>query len=87
MKLFYCIKCQDIVRPYPGKTRSCECGNLTVTPHPDNITVEYSGDNVIPIGFNNSSFLLAAKNQPEDGWGKSFEAFIIPKQTKTIIKT
>lgn len=40
----------------------------------------------MPLGIANSSFIDALKNQPEEGMGKRFEAFVIPKQCPTLRK-
>ena len=42
------------------------------------------GGIAIPIGFNNSSLYRALINQPDEGMGERFEAFIIPKTCDTI---
>jgi hypothetical protein len=84
MKLILCKSCQDIVRPYPNKVRSCECGKITVEAV-GSLNIEVSGKKyATPLGFRNSSFRMAVINQPEIGMGQDFVAFVIPKQCDSI---
>jgi len=84
MKLILCKSCQDIVRPYPNKTRSCECGKVSVEAK-GILNIEVSGkEYAVPLGFRNSSFKVAVMTQPENGMGKDFVAFVIPKECDSI---
>ena len=87
MKLLLCKSCQDIVRPLIGKERSCECGACTIIGESDGITVTYSGkEKAVIFGFNNSSLVQAVRNQPNEGMGKDFIAFVIPKNCSSVKK-
>lgn len=86
MKLLLCTKCQDIVRPLIVEERKCFCGTCSIIGLSDNITIKYSGESAIIIGFNNSSLVNAVRNQPENGMGKDFIAFVIPKQCISVKK-
>jgi len=84
MKLILCKSCQDIIRPYPNKTRSCECGKVSVTPV-GSLNIEVSGKMyATPLGFRNSSFKTAVINQPKIGMGEDFVSFVIPKMCDSI---
>lgn len=80
MKLLMCKTCGDIFN-LQLHSKSCGCG-LVSGKYTDNLYAEYSGG--IPIGFNNHSLAKALKNQPENGMGQRFEAFIIPKVCPTM---
>lgn len=82
MKLMYCPHCQDVVA-LRLTIRSCECGKVRGWYLNDGYHAQVSKE-AISLGFANSSFVPALVNQPEDGLGKSFEAFVIPKRAKTI---
>ena len=86
MKLLLCKGCQDIVRPIIGIERFCQCGACSIVGQHDNVTVSYSGEKAVIIGFNNSSLIRAVANQPEEGMGKDFIAFVIPKKCSSVIK-
>ena len=75
----------DIVTLVPSIKRTCLCKS-TGGRYVDNTNVIYFGDDVIPIGFNNSSFLKAIRNRPEVGMGEDFTAFVLPKHTFTLKK-
>lgn len=86
MKLILCKFCQDIVRPYPKEVRHCSCGDVKVEAIGElDIIVTATKDWAVPIGFNNSSLVRAVAGQPEDGMGKDFTAFVIPKKCRSII--
>jgi hypothetical protein len=80
MKLLLCKTCGDVFN-LQRHFKSCGCG-LASGKYTDNLYAEYSGG--IPIGFNNSSLVKALLNQPENGMGERFEAFIIPKECPTM---
>lgn len=81
MKLLYCKLCGDIVR-LRGELRRCECGASTGR-YTGVLQAEISGS-AIPLGFNNLDFFLALEERPEQGLGKKFTAFIIPKECATV---
>ena len=82
MKLLFCKNCQDIVRLF-DETRVCKCGK-TSGAYINELDAWYSGDYAIPIGFQNSSLGTALRNQPEEGLGFNFTAFVIPKECPTF---
>jgi hypothetical protein len=84
MKLIFCPKCNDIIKlNYNDQTCSCKTsGGYYLT---NGLNAEYWG-NAIPIGINWSSFLNTIKYQPQQGQGKTFEAFVIPFKCKTMKK-
>lgn len=85
MKLILCKNCEDIVR-LRKEERFCKCGKCSGK-YTDNLNAWYKGgDDVIPLGFANSSFISALRNQPKEGWGKNFTAFVIPENCDTFKK-
>jgi len=83
MKLLYCNKCNDIFL-LVRRMRTCYCGASRAW-YVDNVSAEYSG-NCTPIGIANNSFKQALENQPEEGTGKDFIAFVIPKKCETFTR-
>lgn len=63
----------------------CDCGKVGGK-YVNDIDACYWGNDAIPLGFANDSFVEAVKNQPESGMGKRFIAFVIPKKCPTFIK-
>lgn len=84
MKLILCRKCNDVFK-LDNKVRTCKCGCCSGRYLSDDYHAEYCGKEAIPIGFANSSLVKAVQNQPEEGRGEVFEAFIIPKKCPTMI--
>ena len=84
MKLVLCLTCQDVFKLAVGRTRSCMCGNCSGRYLDDKYRAEISGESAIPIGFNNRSLATALRDQPSEGMGRRFEAFVIPKECATI---
>lgn len=84
MKLLFCKNCQDLIRLI-ASNRSCLCGK-TSGHYDDDLNAVYEGDFAVPIGFLNSSFSKAIQNQPQDGKGEIFKAFVIPKDCPTFKK-
>jgi len=82
MKLLLCRECGDIFN-LSYETKSCRCGK-TSGKYINNLDAKYSGG--IPLGFANSSLTEAMRNQPQDGQGKVFTAFVIPQQCPTMVK-
>lgn len=82
MKLIFCKKCNDVVA-LRRQERSCFCGESKGAYGPDGLHATISGF-AIPLGFANSSFEHALRNQPEEGWGKVFTAFVIEKDCPTV---
>jgi hypothetical protein len=86
MKLLFCKGCQDIVRPLIGIERKCQCGLCSIHGLHDGVTVQYSGEKAILFGIKNSSFIQAIHNQPSEGMGMDFTAFVLPKNCQSVIK-
>ena len=85
MKLILCKNCEDIVR-LRKEERFCKCGKCSGK-YTDNLNAWYKGgDNVVPLGFANSSLISALRNQPKEGWGENFTAFVIPEICDTFKK-
>ena len=82
MKLLLCKKCQDVVRLSEDEKRICECGKVGGK-YIDDLNAVYFGEMAVPIGFANSSLVNAIYNQPEEGMGETFNAFVIPKVCPT----
>ena len=82
MKLILCSRCYDVVKLYYNE-RKCQCGKVWGYYMPDGLHVVISPD-AIPLGFDNNSLIDAIKDRPKTGWGKRFEAFIIPEECDTI---
>jgi hypothetical protein len=82
MKMLYCPKCRD-VRKLQLEVVTCQCGSSSGWYESDGLKAVIGGD-AIPLGFQNTSFVEALKNQPEKGAGKVFEAFVIPKECPTV---
>lgn len=83
MKLVLCKECQDIVRLIEDKKRVCQCGKVGGK-YVDDLNAVYFGDVAVPIGFANSTLVKAIANQPENGMGVNFTAFVIPKTCDTF---
>jgi hypothetical protein len=81
MKLFFCPICQDVLK-CQKLNRTCHCG-ASGGRYTDNLSAVYWGK-AIPLGFANSSFARALRNQPKTGLGEPFEAFVIPKRCPTF---
>lgn len=81
MKLLLCKECQDIIRLVDVK-RTCKCGKVGGR-YIDDLNAVYFGDMAVPIGFANSSLVSAVRNQPKNGMGENFTAFVIPKVCST----
>ena len=81
MKLLYCLNCKDIYN-LTSVLKKCRCGE-TMGKYTDNLNAWYSG-RAMPLGFANSSFIEAIRNQPEESPGKIFDAFVIERNCKTF---
>jgi hypothetical protein len=82
MKLIFCNKCTDVVRLTTEKIKMCDCGRSSGK-YTDKLNAWYKGP-CTPLGFANSTFVHALKNQPESDWGETFTAFVIEKDCKTF---
>lgn len=85
MKLIHCNKCGDVVTLRVHE-RWCECGSSGGRYLADRLHAEIWGE-CTPLGFHNALFGNALNAQPEEGMGRSFEAFIIPKVCPTVTIT
>ena len=85
MKLVLCRDCLDIFSLRRNEVRKCSCGKCSGR-YIDSLYAEYAGEPAVPIGFSNPSLVEALRNQPEEGPGKEFRAFVIPKKCETMTK-
>jgi hypothetical protein len=81
VKLILCKRCLDVLR-LRHTFRACACGAAWGI-YRDELNAEIGGQ-ALPLGFQNSSFVEAIRNQPASGQGERFVAFVIPKQCPTI---
>lgn len=85
MKLLFCLKCDDVFKlGYSRKV--CDCGATSGYYEADGIHAKYDGDHAVPLGFQNASLVRALKNQPANGMGERFEAFVIPAECETFVR-
>lgn len=84
MKLIFCSHCSDVFKLHLGKTKKCGCGR-SWGQYGDYLNATYGGL-AVPLGFANPSLVEAMKGQPIDGDGKTFTAFVIPKNCPTFKK-
>jgi hypothetical protein len=83
MKLLLCPRCQDVKKLQVSKKMTyCKC-RKSYGRYIDELYAEIGGL-TIPIGFDNWSLRDALDDQPEDGMGERFTAFVIPKKCDTI---
>lgn len=82
MKLILCPVCHDIVR-LTHKKRYCVCNSSWGYYEDDGLNAVYGGSSK-PLGLLNKSLYQALMNQPEEGAGECFEAFVIPKSCPTF---
>jgi hypothetical protein len=85
MKLLLCEECNDVIK-LDYKVRYCKCRKTGGRYLQDGLKAEYWGEHAIPLGFANSSLVEAVNDQPENGQGRIFTAFVIPKQCPTMRK-
>jgi hypothetical protein len=87
MKLIYCPKCHDVVKiGFLRSVRYCECESCWgYYKRRDKLNAVYGGS-AVPLGFANSSLAKAVRNQPEQGMGERFEAFVIPESCPTFMQ-
>jgi len=84
MKLIYCPKCDDVVK-LAQVPRHCKCKKSGGRYLVDSWHAEYWGL-AVPLGFANSTLMKAVKNQPKEGQGERFVAFVIPEECPTMRK-
>jgi hypothetical protein len=88
MKLLFCKKCQDVFK-ISQRLKTCDCGMTKGMYNGDDIHAQYAGPYAVPLGFRNSTFAEAIKNQPDKDTedrqgGVNFDAFVIPKACATL---
>lgn len=81
MKLLLCKECQDVIRLVDTK-RTCKCGKVGGK-YNNNLDAVYFGEMAVPLGFANSTLIRAIHNQPDEGIGENFTAFVIPRVCST----
>ena len=85
MKLLMCLECNDIFN-LDLSEKSCSCGR-SKGKYINQQLAKYTGKSAVPLGFSNSSFIQAIKDQPKEGMGKEFTAFVIPKNCETFLES
>lgn len=85
MKLIRCSACGDVYNVTFEK-KYCHCGRTSAQYDEDGLYAVYSGETAVPIGFSNESLIKAMQQRPEKGAGKTFIAFVIPKECPTFRK-
>ncbi len=85
MKLLYCTNCHDIILLRKEVRRFCEC-RKTRGIYIDDLNAEYDGEFAIPLGVSNQPFIWAVEDQPSEGMGERFEAFVIPRSCPTFVR-
>jgi hypothetical protein len=86
MKLLYCRNCGDVFslkRCEPSEARRCTCGG-TSGYYVDDLNAVYSGQQAIPLGFDNPDFLRAVGSAGRTA--KVFIAFVMPDPATTFIR-
>lgn len=76
MKLIFCKECCSVFS-LSFKIKECDCKKSWGKYKSDGLNAEYGGEG-IPLGFANKSFRMALNNQPKNGMGYDFSAFVIP---------
>lgn len=84
MKLLMCLNCNDVFS-LDMYEKSCRCGR-SKGKYINQQLAEYTGEFTMPLGFSNSSLIKAIKDQPNEGLGKEFTAFVVPKKCETFFK-
>ncbi|KGR83649.1 hypothetical protein [Lysinibacillus boronitolerans] len=84
MKLLMCLECNDIFN-LDLSEKICSCGR-SKGKYINQQLAEYTGKSAVPLGFSNPSFIQAIKDQPNEGMGKEFTAFVIPKNCETFFR-
>jgi len=82
MKLFCCLNCIDVVKLIRD-VRSCRCGKSSGLLSEDKQSVQVNGPLKV-IGFNDKTFFDAINNQPVEGKGKEFVAYVLPIVNKSV---
>jgi len=83
MKLVLCTECHDVFK-LDYLMRTCKCGLCRGKYLDDGLNAVYSGITAVPLGFANTSLIEATDNQPDEGMGEEFVAFVIPKACPTM---
>jgi hypothetical protein len=83
MKLIFCQKCQDVVKLQAEESRTCLCGESWGRYKNDGLNAVYGGE-AVPLGFDNPTLAEALQNQPKEGRGRRFEAFVIAEECDTF---
>lgn len=90
MKLILCLTCHDVYKLTTKELRKCQCGRTEGQYKPDGLNAVVSdNDDTVVLGFANNSLVETvreqrAKGDRPDGWGRQFNAFIIPTSAPTV---
>ena len=82
MKLVLCLHCHDVFK-LARQDRRCDCGEAHGR-YVDDVNAVYGGASAVPLGFDNDALTEAVDRQPEQGEGREFAAFVIPKDCPTM---
>ena len=85
MKLLFCNSCNDTFRLFVDSPTTCRCGATQGQYEEDGVHAWFTGP-ATPLGFANRSFVQALGNQPQQGPGRTFTAFVIEKDCPTFTK-
>jgi hypothetical protein len=85
MKLLYCKNCKDVFN-LSKRLKECSCKKTYGWYLENGLDAVYYGDDAVPLGFDNDSFINARMSQNDIGNGVVFTAFVIPKKCETFIK-
>lgn len=85
MKLLLCPRCGDIFN-LNRNIKRCSCGDCGGVYLEDDHHAIYTGNDCIPLGFNNSSMVVAVSKWNSHGKGVDFTAFLIDKKCPTFTK-
>jgi len=82
-ELLFCMNCKDVFN-LNMRLKSCTCGRSRGR-YQDDLNASFKGS-AIPLGFANKSFIAAIQNQPKEGPGRGFEAFVVESNCPTFKK-
>lgn len=84
MKPVMCLLCQDVFK-LDYKIRECKCGDSWGYYEEDGLHAVYGGADAVPLGIANESLASAIRYRPSEGIGRTFDAFVIPKNCDTML--
>ncbi|WP_245712547.1 hypothetical protein [Anaerobacillus alkalilacustris] len=82
--MLICLDCNSVFN-LDYEWKECKCGH-SKGKYIDNLNAIFEGDAAVPLGFSNASLITAINNQPDQGLGEEFTAFVIPRKCPTFRK-